>query len=201
MNKKVSEVIKDMIDSGISLEVLSKAWGEIEFKESQDKIRQVISNLKEKFREKYIGKYLVTNTGSLDIYSGFSKTIDVKDSIPSIHGRLVKIEDVTVYPHEYNNIENKFVVDLSGSCIHFDIEGVDSDISLEYPIDYYESGIKYTDKFNIKSKLSFLIDIEGNIISHISFKEAEIDLVLELLEYYKKSNSYSIELINKKLGI
>ena len=47
MNKKVSDVIKDMIDSGISLEVLSKAWGEIEFKESQDKIRQIISNLKE----------------------------------------------------------------------------------------------------------------------------------------------------------
>lgn len=201
MSKKVSEVIKDMIDSGISFEVLSKAWGEMEFKESQDKIRQIISNLKEKFREKYIGKYLVTNTGSLEIYSGFSKTIDVEDSIPSIHGKLVKVENVTVYPHEYNNIENKFVVDLSGSCIHFDIEGVDSDISLEDPIEYYESGIKYTDKSNIKSKLAFLIDIEGNIISHVSFKEAEIDLVLELLEYYKKSNSYSIELINKKLGI
>jgi hypothetical protein len=198
MENELKKLVSELINKGYSLEDIKSHWGNEEFKKSQEIMQAKLDELKKRYRDKYLGKYiLIDKNSNIDIIPGFSKSIDIEDIIPFVSIKIIKVDRVTLSKDSFNDF--RYNLNISGHSISFNILGNRAEIDGD-PLEAFESSVSYHSHQYSNSSENFTLDKDGELVYPGKFKVLSPEFLMEILDYYADSQKFAIEFIKNKLS-
>lgn len=198
MKNELKKLVAEISKLGYSLEDIKSCWDNEENKKAREARQSKLNSLKEKYRDEYLGKYVLINKNSnIEIVPGFTKTIDVIDLIPLIGIKIIKVDRVTLSMDNFQ--EDRYNLCMSGHSIFFNILGNRAEIEGD-PLECFETSVSFYSHQYSNSSETFALDDNGELVNPNKFSILSQDLLSEILDYYKDSQNFAIEFIKNKLS-
>lgn len=198
MKSDLKELVSQLIKQGYSLDDVKSCWNSEDDEKIQKLNQTKLNDWKEKYRDLYLGKYILINKNSnLDIIPGFTKTIDVDDIIPLVGIKIVKVDRVSLQLVSFNDF--KYNLLLSGHSVFFNILGNRAEIDGD-PLECFETCVSYYSHQYSNSSESFALDDKGELVSPDKLIILSPELLSEILNYYEDSQKFALEFIKNKLS-
>lgn len=198
MKSDLRELVSQLIKQGYSLDDVKSCWNSEENKKLLELRQAELIAWKEKYRDLYLGKYILINKNSnLDIIPGFTKTIDVDDIIPLVGIKIVKVDRVTLDLIDFS--DSKYNLSLSGHSVFFNILGNRAEIDGD-PLECFETSVAYYSHQYKNSSENFALDKKGELVNPDKLMILSPELLSEILNYYEDSQKFAIEFIKNKLS-